>query len=94
MVEMSKDLCKESRAVVEKVLEDNAYFAHPENLVIALLADDREELRRKGVQYVMAARYNEGCILKTNLICAIRRNFDPASHPRQFIPPKLNFKVK
>ena len=78
MLELSRDLCQASQAIVQKVLQDNAYFAHPENIIIGCLADEREEIRRKAVLYIMAAR----------------RNFDPETHPRQFIPPTLNFKVR
>ena len=41
-------LCEGSRQGVEKVLAGNSYFSHPENLVIALLGDEREELEKKG----------------------------------------------
>lgn len=57
MVELSQDLVdKEARKVVEKVMSDNSHFAHPENIVVSLLADPKEELRRKGVLYILAAR--------------------------------------
>ena len=78
MLELSRDLCQKSQETFQKVLQDNAYFAHPENVIIACLADDREVLRRKAVLYIMAAR----------------RNFLAENHPRQFIPPTINFKVK
>ena len=77
MLDLSRDLCPGSQKIVEKVLQDNSYFAHPENLVIACLADPREEIRRKAVLYIMAAR----------------RNVQPDSNPRQFLPPKINIKV-
>ena len=78
MLELSRDLCQKSQETFQKVLQDNAYFAHPENVIIACLADDREVLRRKAVLYIMAAR----------------RNFLAENHPRQFIPTTINFKVK
>ena len=77
MMELAQDLSRESREVVEKVMQDNSHFAHQENIVIACLADEREEIRRKGVLHILAAR----------------REFDQEKHPRQFIPPKVNFKV-
>ena len=58
MLELSRDLCQKSQETFQKVLQDNAYFAHPENVIIACLADDREVLRRKAVLYIMAARRN------------------------------------
>ena len=59
MVELTRDLVDEqARKVMEKVLSDNSHFAHPENIVISLLADPREELRRKGVLHILAARWD------------------------------------
>ena len=52
MMELARDLNPASRATVERVLQDNAYWAHPENIVIAMLADEREEIRRKAVLYI------------------------------------------
>ena len=77
MLELSRDLCINSQNIVHKVLQDNSFFAHPENVIIACLADHREEIRRKAVLYIMAAR----------------RDFAAESHPRQFIPPTINTKV-
>ena len=52
IIELSKDLSPGSRETVERVLQDNAYWAHPENIVIAMLADDNEIIRRSGVLYI------------------------------------------
>ena len=56
MVELSRDLNEEAKQVVEKVLQDISHFAHSESIVISLLADEREELRRKGVLYILDCR--------------------------------------
>jgi hypothetical protein len=77
MIELSRELGPESQATVQKVLQDNSFWAHPENIIIACLADPHEEIRRKAVLYIMAAR----------------RDFDPASNPRQFLTPQVNFEV-
>ena len=77
MVTLSKNMDKEAMEVVHSVLSDNSHFAHPENIVITLLADSKEELRRKGVLHILAAR----------------RDHDPDMPPRQFIPPQINFEV-
>ena len=78
LVELAQDLEAGTKAIVQKVLCDNPYFAHPENVVIALLADQREEVRRRGVLYIMKAR----------------EDFDQESHPRQFFPPKINLEAE
>ena len=49
MIDLSRDLMPESRRTVERVLQDNSYWAHPENILIAMLGDDREVIRRRAV---------------------------------------------
>ena len=78
LVELARDLEAGTKAIVQKVLCVNPYFAHPENVIIACLADQKEEVRRKGVLYIMKAR----------------EDFDEESHPRQFLPPKVNLEAE
>ena len=52
MLSLSRDLKPGSRATVERVLQGNAYFAHHENLCIAMLCDEREEVQRKAVRFI------------------------------------------
>ena len=49
MLELTRDLEPKSQAIVHKVLQDNSYFCHPENIVVSCLADPSEEVRRHGV---------------------------------------------
>ena len=65
------------KTLAQKVLQDNSYWAHAENLVISMLGDEREEIRRKAVLWILRAR----------------REFDSLKHPRKFIPPSVNFQV-
>ena len=78
LLELTRDLDKNEMIIAQNVLQDNSYWAHTENIVIALLADEREEIRRMGVLRIMKAR----------------REFDVSNHPRKFIPPKVDFKAK
>ena len=52
VIKLSKDLSVGSRETVERVLQDNAYWAHPENIVLAMLVDENETIRRKAVLYI------------------------------------------
>ena len=56
LIELSRDLPKEDMEITHKVLQDNAHWAHSENITIAMLADTREEVRRKAVLRIMKAR--------------------------------------
>ena len=80
LVELSRDkaMSKEDKVIAQKVLQDNAHWAHSENLIISMLGDEREEVRRRGVLRIKKAR----------------REFNPDQHPRQFIPPKVQFEAK
>ena len=75
MVELSRQLESNSQDIVQRVLQENSYFAHPENIVISFLSDTRDEVRRCGVLFILEAR----------------EKFDPEEHPWQFLSPKNNF---
>ena len=80
LVELSRspDLTEEDRVIAERVLQDNAHWAHSENILVSMIADEREEIRRKAVLRIMRAR----------------KEFNPDLHPRQFIPPQINFNAQ
>ena len=60
---------------MQKLLQENSYFAHPENIVISFLSDTRDEVRRCGVLFILEAR----------------EKFNSEEHPWQFLSPKNNF---
>ena len=80
MLELSKELGIKSQKVTHKVLQGNSYWAHPENIIIACLADIDKNIQTKGVNYILATR----------------EIFNPEteSHPRQFFPPDINLEAK
>ena len=45
MMESSRELVPGSKRTVDRVLQDNSYWAHPENILIAMLGDNREVIR-------------------------------------------------
>ena len=58
------------------VLQWNGYWGHVENVLIAMLADNRPIIRQRAVSYIQSAR----------------KNYDADQNPRQFTVPELNFK--
>ena len=78
MLGLSKDLCQGDQETVQKVMQHNAHFAHPENVAIACLSDSREEVRMKGVRYILESR----------------KVFNPDDEVRKFTPPKINFQAE
>ena len=75
LVELSRELDKEYKAIIERVLQTNAFWPHSENILIAMLKDSREKVRRMAVTRIQKAR----------------EIFNPEEVPRQFIPPEVNF---
>ena len=64
--------------VVSKVLLQNSFFCHPENIILAGLVDEDINVRRKAVQYILADREQ-------------RRGMFPGE-VRQFnLPNRINF---
>ena len=81
------------------VLQRNGYFAHPENVLVAMLGDDNEDLRRLAVNKIFAIRSKipnvviendnfEGGFIKPVGV------FDDSSTIQKFLIPKINFMAK
>lgn len=56
MVEFSRKLKKSSQTIVQKVMQRNGYFAHPEALLLAMLADSDENIRVQAVDTILEIR--------------------------------------
>ena len=47
------------RQVAQNVVQRNGYFGHPESILIAMLRDDDQAVRDKGVNHVLSLRKND-----------------------------------
>ena len=56
MIERSRYLPQDQRECVQKVIQPNAYFAHPENLLISMVADANPDIRTLGWRRLKKAR--------------------------------------
>ena len=52
MLTLARGLKPGSKATVERVLQNNSFFAHHENILIAMLRDESEEVRRRAVLFI------------------------------------------
>ena len=52
----SRYLSPKHKRIVDPVIHRNAYFAHPENLLLAMMTDHRPHIRELGLQRVMKVR--------------------------------------
>ena len=41
---------------VDPVLQRNGYFAHPKNLLLAMISDERQYIRELGLRRILKAR--------------------------------------
>ena len=56
MVQFSRKLGKKLQKIVQEVLQRNGYFAHPEAILLAMLADDDEDIRARAVNQILTIR--------------------------------------
>ena len=74
----SRYLSQEHKAIVDPVISRNAFFAHPENILLCMVTDHREHIRELGLRRILKARsQNSG-----------------GKGVRQFIVPDLNFNAE
>ena len=55
LIQLVLELPKLFHDIILPVLQWNGWWAHPENVIIGMLSDDRKEIRTRAVQYIMAA---------------------------------------
>lgn len=56
MIYLSRYLTAELKAVVDPVIQRNGYFGHPENILIAMLADENPTMRELAYRRVLKIR--------------------------------------
>ena len=44
------------RNIIEKIIQVNGYFAHPENILLGMIGDDRSHIRELGLRRILKAR--------------------------------------
>lgn len=75
-IQSSRYLSKELRDIVDPVIERNSFFAHPENVLLAMITDERKYIRELGMRRILKVRMTK------STHCTVIR---------QFVTPKLNF---
>lgn len=56
LIQASRYLPTKFKDTVNKVIQRNAFFAHPENVLLAMLADDRKYIRELALRRVLKSR--------------------------------------
>ena len=68
------------KKIVDNVIQRNGYFGHPENVLVAMLGDDMENIRELAYQQIMNARSNNAPGVRTFKIPAL--NFDAEDYTK------------
>lgn len=56
MIKLSRYLREDLKKVVEGVIQRNAYFCHPENILLGMVTDERSHIRELGFRRILKAR--------------------------------------
>jgi len=56
IIRFSRYLLQYLRSVIDPVLQNNAFSLHPENLILAMLSDDRSYIKELGLRKILKAR--------------------------------------
>jgi hypothetical protein len=86
---MSRYLPEELKVVIDPVIQRNAYFGHPENILLAMLTDERKHIRELGLRRILKAR----TIVKLPKRTTKKRKSTKTTAIREFAIPKLNFEA-
>lgn len=56
LIKYSRDLCDDILLIIDPVIQRNSFFAHPENLLLAMIFDNRRPIRELGLRRIIEAR--------------------------------------
>ena len=82
-ISLSRYLNPDLKKIVDKVIQQNGYFGHPENVLVAMLGDDKESIRELAYQRILKARSENAPGLRTFKVPALNFN---AEHYTEMIP--------
>lgn len=60
LISLSRYLPDNLKQIVDPVIQRNSFFAHPENILLCMLADPNEKIRKTAHQHILSARKNKG----------------------------------
>ena len=55
-IHLSRYLPAELKSVIDPVLKRNGFFAHPENILLTMITDERKHVRELGLRRILKAR--------------------------------------
>ena len=80
MIMRSRYMSDSLKKIIDPVIERNSYFAHPENILIAMITDERRHMHQLGLRRILKARLNPGSGKSTREFRVPCLNFDCADY--------------
>jgi hypothetical protein len=72
LIQYTRYLPLDLRTMVDAVIQRNAYVAHPENVLLAMMTGKRQDIRKLAYKRVLAARQTETVTLRVFKVPSIR----------------------
>lgn len=66
-IALSRYLPKTLRNIIDPVIQRNGFFGHPENVLLAMLADETKEIRQIAYTRILQCRSNSSSLRKFNV---------------------------
>jgi len=60
LIQLSRFFSESDRLVVDKCIQRNVFFGHPENILLSMLVDERKEIRELAARRIKLARQSNG----------------------------------
>lgn len=79
VIQTTRHLPENIKQVIDPVIQRNGFFCHPENMLLAMIVDERQHIRELGYRRILKARDQEP---------------EPDNGIRIFKPPAINFEAK
>ena len=77
-ITLSRNLPSVDKQIIEPVIQRNGFFAHPENILLAAIIDENNQIKEFAAETILHARKNIACSIQI----------------RQFVVPRINFQAE
>ena len=78
IIQRSRSLPEQVKVVTDSVIQRNGYFAQPENLMLAMITDERQHIKQLSLRRVLKARGLE--INGVSKLCVPAINFNAKAY--------------
>ncbi|ESO05609.1 hypothetical protein HELRODRAFT_171263 [Helobdella robusta] len=80
IIKKCRYLPEELKNLLNPVLQRNAYFAHPENILLSMLADEQKHIRELALRRILKCRANDATLNTVRVFKVPKLNFDAINY--------------